>query len=193
MRRRPQWMASFQRTRFRPDLTPGCRLNLSLSLTHQHALRRPARAGPSSSRRSVICWRIPSRAFPMPPRRSMSARPSLRGGRAHYERAISLLEPATAGDAARAERLYEGRSGERTPMPARSCAVSSTDHRVPSSSKGSCQRAGGSMMGDTDLPTLRRFDQQRVRVRRSDVFDALLADQPLTGGLEPMLGDFCGC
>ena len=111
-----------------------------------------ARAGRSSSRRSVIRpAAIPqslSRCRLGAGRCRAQGRSSRRReltSRSRYFLTFLYLPPPE--DAARAERfLYEGRERGAAPMPARSCAASSTAPiACCSSSKASCPRAGGSM------------------------------------------------
>ncbi|MFH3480699.1 conjugal transfer protein TrbE [Xanthobacter variabilis] len=113
----------------------------------------------------------------------------------HFESSYFLtfawLPPAE--DAARAESwLYEGRGDEGVdPHEALDGFVDRTDRvlRLVESFMPECR-----WLDDTETLTYLHgcvsTRHQRVRVPETPMYlDALLADQPLTGGLEPMLGD----
>ena len=122
---------------------------------------------------------------------------------AHYESSyfLTFLYLPPPEDAGRAERfLYEGRDRKRR----RGCRTKSSADlsTAPSACSGSsralCPRSGGSMTTETltYLHSTVSTRRQRVRVPEIPMYlDAVLADQPLIGGLEPMLGDMpiCGC
>ena len=192
---------SFQRTaRFRgPDLDSAVPAELvAVAGRLNNACAGSVPAGRSLSRRSVIRpAAIPSAAFPTRPRRwSMrSARPQFEEEGAHFESRyfLTFLYLPPAEDAARAERLlYEGAIARRTPT-AREILrgfVDRTD-RVLQLVEGFMPEAG--WLDDAETLTYLHScistNRQRVRVPETPMhLDALLADEPLTGGLEPRLG-----
>jgi len=90
--------------------------------------------------------------------------------------------------------LYEGKQFARTVMPLpREILRAFVDPNQPSvcsSWKALCLNAAGSTMRIRSLPAFDDLDQaDRVRVPEIPMYlDALLSDQPLIGGLEPMPG-----
>ena len=116
---------------------------------------------------------------------------------AHFECSyfLTLLCLPPAEDAARAEGLlYEGRDRRRRRgCSARCCAASSTAPTACLQLVEGFMPEGGWLDDDETLTYLHSTvstKRQRVRVPETPMYlDALLADQPLTGGLEPRLGN----
>ena len=157
-----------------------------------------APAGRSSSRRSAIpAQPYPDSTFPDPASALVDAGAAgaFEEAGAHFESRYFLtfvwLPPAE--DAARAEAwLYEA-VRKRAPILANCCAASST---APTASSQLVEGFMPEAAWLDDAETLTYLHscistrRQRVRVPETPMhLDALLADQPLAGGLEPRLGD----
>jgi len=138
----------------------------------------------------------PESSFPDPASALVDAerKASFAEGGSHFESSYFLtfmwLPPAE--DAARAESwLYEGRARDGVdPYEALSAFIDRTDRllRLIETFMPECH-----WLDDTETLTYLHgcisTKRQRVRVPETPMYlDALLADQPLTGGLEPMLG-----
>jgi type IV secretion system protein VirB4 len=191
---------SFQRTaRFRgPDLDSATPAELVATTARlNNALRRSARAGRSSSRRSAR----PRSTIRKPLSRSglgagrFERREQFREEGAHFESRyfLTLLWMPPAEDAARAEGwLYEGRATTGVDPWELLQGFTDRSDRVLNLVEGFVPEVR--WLDDAETLTYLHSTistrRQRVRVPETPMhLDALLADEPLTGGLEPRLGD----
>ncbi|QUT05488.1 conjugal transfer protein TrbE [Sphingobium phenoxybenzoativorans] len=192
---------SFQRTaRFRgPDLDSATPAELVATTARlNNALRRLGSGWAifvEAQRTPALDY--PESAFPDPVSAlvDMERREQFREEGAHFESGyyLTLLWMPPAEDAARAETwLYEGRSGARVDPWELLAGFSDRSDRVLNLVEGFVPEVRWLDDGETltYLHSTISTRRQHVRVPETPMhLDALLADEPLTGGLEPKLSD----
>ncbi|MGN6376971.1 MAG: conjugal transfer protein TrbE [Sphingomonas sp.] len=192
---------SFQRTaRFRgPDLDSATPAELvAVTARLNNALRRLGTGwAVFVEAQRTLALTYPESVFPDPASElvELERRAQFREEGAHFESRyyLTLLWIPPAEDAARAENwLYEGRSGSGVDPKALLKGFLDRSDRVLHLVEGFMPEVDWLDDGETltFLHSTVSTKRQRVRAPETPMYlDALLTDEPLTGGLEPKLGD----